>query len=167
MVVWWFRLLVVCALVGAASPAVALEYERAGWEAELSTLFHGVSGTVRIVDEFTLEVENFTYDGGGIAVFFWLDDPDSPGPDPDYAIGTPIGSNLVGMQFNGDSFQIDTGNESLDGHDGISVWCTLAKVSFGDGAFQPVPEPRGLLLQAAALASLFGIARVRRARRRV
>ena len=43
-----------------------------GWQAELATLFHDVSGTVTIVDDDTVRVDDFVFDGGGPLVFFYL-----------------------------------------------------------------------------------------------
>ena len=43
-----------------------------GYKASLSTNSHNVSGTVSVVDADTLLVEDFTFDGAGISVFFYL-----------------------------------------------------------------------------------------------
>ena len=159
------RLLLILACTSLASEARAQGQERVGWEAQLSTLAHGVSGTVRIVDEFTLEVEHFSYDGGGISVYFWLDDPAFQGEGVDYENGVPVGSDLVQMGFVDADLLIDTGDVSLDGHDGISVWCVAAGVSFGDGIFVPLPEPGAVSLQSAGLGTLGALLTLRRRRR--
>ena len=39
------------------------QISRTGWQAELSTDFHDVSGTVTIVDDNTIQLNNFNYDG--------------------------------------------------------------------------------------------------------
>ena len=41
---------------------------RVGQSAVLETRFHSVSGTATIVDNCTIVIENFTYDGGGLDV---------------------------------------------------------------------------------------------------
>ena len=54
-----------------ASPALHAAV-MVGWQADLQTIFHAVEGTVTIKDDNTLKFENFSYDGGGPAVYFYL-----------------------------------------------------------------------------------------------
>jgi Electron transfer DM13/PEP-CTERM motif len=136
--------------------ASAMPYEQAGWQAELRTRFHGVSGTVTIIDEFTLRVDDFSYDGAGIEVFFWLDDANAT--EPTFVGGYAVGPQLVRpTPYEDESILLDLGTHSLRGHRAISVWCTIAEVSFGNGFFAPpasVPEPSTALLVALGMASL-------------
>ncbi len=159
-----FAMMALSLLAGAPASAAAAAYPRAGWEAELSQVAHGVSGTVRIVDEFTLYVEDFNYDGTGLTVYFWLDDENWGGPDVDYDSGIAVSQNLIGPPFNGASLELDLGAISMDGHDGISVWCEDVAFSFGDGVFQAVPEPGTAVQNAATIATLLGLLRGRRRR---
>lgn len=135
--VTFFAVLLPCSPVVAQSPDI-------GWQAPLSTDFHDVSGTVSIVDSDTLLVEDFTYDGGGIVVYFYLAENDSTSA---FSNGLAIGDNLLGMVYDGTQpdFTVDlpTGT-TVDGYHAISVWCITAGVSFGSGTFMPpatVPEP--------------------------
>ncbi len=118
-------------------------YARTGWTATLSTLAHNVSGTVTIVDENTVRVDDFHYDGGGIAVYFVL------GASNDYAgfsSGLVIGNNLLGTPYNGGTLTINLpGASTLDGYNAISVWCVPAGANFGSGSFLAVPEPPALV----------------------
>ena len=123
-----------------ASTAVA-QYPRAGFEAFLDGqgLPYGVGGTATIVDADTILFEDFTYNGTGISVFFYLAATDN---DAAFASGLPIGPQLVGQVFNGSTFTVDlpTG-ETLDAYGAISVWCVAAGLNFGSGAFlQEDPE---------------------------
>lgn len=115
-----------------------------GWHTELSTDFHDVSGTVRVLDANTLQFEDFTYDGEGIVVHFYLAEEDRT---LSFIRGLSIGEDLVGTPYDGTQpdFTIDLPSGStIDGYNAISVWCVTAGVSFGSGTFVPptqVPEP--------------------------
>ena len=102
-----------------------------GTSATFSDLAHDVSGTLTVIDDRTLEVSNFFYDGGGVTVFFYT------GTDGDYRDGT-AGAGPIGPQLNGRSYQGDTirltipDNLTLDEFNGISVWCVPFRANFGD-----------------------------------
>jgi hypothetical protein len=101
--------------------------------------FHDVSGTVTIVDEDTVRVDDFTYDGDGIVVYFYLGASDDP---VDFASGLQIGNDLFGTSFNGSEgpMLIDLPTATtLDGYNAVSVWCVAANASFGSGTFASVP----------------------------
>jgi hypothetical protein len=115
-----------------ASPAAA-DYPRAGWQAVLCPMAHDVSGTVTIIDEDTVKVEAFTYDGGGMSVYFVLGAQDT---DEAYSVGLAIGDDIFGTVYNGESFDIDLPQgTTLDGYNAISVRCVEAGMSFASGPF--------------------------------
>lgn len=103
-----------------------------GQTGELSTLAHSVSGTATIVDDCTIEITNFNYDGGGIIVEVYA------GTDEDYQppVGFAISDNIFGTRFENQTFtvQLPT-NKTLDDLNGISIWCSDVGVSFGDSLF--------------------------------
>lgn len=127
-------------LAAATIAVVALPSARAvtpeiGWRADLSTLFHGVAGTVTVVDDDTVRVDDFVYDGQGISVFFYLGAEESNAA---FRNGLSIGPQLVGPAFDGTQppLLIDLpGGETIDGYHAISVWCVAVGVSFGEGTF--------------------------------
>ena len=132
------------------------EYERAGWFAELNILFHGVSGQVVIIDEDSLRVDNFIYDGGGLSggVYFHLGESDTQ---TDFESRLLVGLVLVGSSYDGTGeplFFDLPGENTLDPYKAISVWCVDAKANFGSGAFV-VPEPATVSLLAIAWVALF------------
>ena len=97
-----------------------------GTTAALSERFHDVSGTVRVVDDCTLEIENFTFDGGGLDVRITVAEG------TDYANGTALTGDLLGDPIDGETMTLPlpTGL-SLDDFDHISVWCVAAGEDFG------------------------------------
>ncbi len=109
-------------------------YDRAGWDANLSTFFHNVSGRVIIEDADTIRVENFYYDGQGPAVYFYLAEQNT---NESFKNGLAIGSLLTRpTAYNNETLTIDlpAGN-TLDGYHAISVWCAAVSVNFGSGLF--------------------------------
>ena len=121
-------------LVSCASQvAVAQMMPAIGYRTSLSTRSHDVSGTVTIVDEDTILVEDFVYDGGGLSVFFYLGTSEDS-----FESGLEIGPQLVGTVYDGtqDSFTIDLPEGmTVEGYNAVSVWCVIANVSFGEGTF--------------------------------
>ncbi len=113
-------------------------YPRAGYQAELSTVYHNVSGAVTIVDENTILVEHFYYDGGGPAVYFYLGAEDSSDA---FKSGIPIGPLLSGTPRNDDELVLHLSSPTtLDGYNAVSVWCADVKINFGSGTFID-PDP--------------------------
>lgn len=104
-----------------------------GTSAVFSNFSHDIGGTLTIVDDRTLEITNFTYDGGGPSVFFYL------GTDGNYSPqtgGVLVGTQLNGRPFNGETITIDLPpNITLDDFNGVSVWCDIFFVNFGDAQF--------------------------------
>ena len=107
-------------------------HPRVGQSLVLSTRSHGVSGTATVIDDCTIEVEGFNYDGGGVDVRFY------GGLGGNYVNGFPMTDDLVGTRFTNDQLTITIPDgRSLDDIDGLSVWCFDFSVSFGDGLFAP------------------------------
>lgn len=121
-----------------------LSSPQVGWQAELVTdISHDVGGTATIVDEDTLRIDNFTYDGGGSAVYFYLATVEN---DTAFENGLRIGTLLSDIVFDGNQgpllVDLPVG-ETLEGYHGFSVWCEARASNFGSGTFVPgiVPEP--------------------------
>jgi Electron transfer DM13 len=104
-----------------------------GWVASLSTIAYNVSGQATIVDDCTIRIDNFNYDGGGLPdVFVYA------GLDGDYAGGFAISDNLYGMSHTDETLTLTLPQtRTLDDLNGISVWCVQAQVDFGSGMFAP------------------------------
>ena len=96
----------------------------------LSKRGHGVSGTSTVIDDCTIQLSNFNYDGGGLPdVYVW------GAKGGNYSSGFRMGSNLFGTPRSNASVQVSLQTGDIDKLDGISIWCERARVSFGDGLF--------------------------------
>jgi mono/diheme cytochrome c family protein len=93
---------------------------------------HDVGGTARIIDDCTIEITDFTFDGGGIDVRVY------GALGGDYDNGFAIGPDLTRSQsYDGETLTVQLSeDQSLDDLDGISIWCVPVGVDFGSGSFQ-------------------------------
>ncbi|MFT5484823.1 MAG: hypothetical protein ACI9GW_003491, partial [Halieaceae bacterium] len=109
------------------------DHPKVGQSTSLITRAHRVSGTVTAVDNCTLELTNFIYDGRGIVVQAYTGQDGNFFGDGVHAIS----ANLVGPSYNDATlrFSLPTG-VSLDDFNSFSIWCVAVGVSFGDGIFQ-------------------------------
>merc|ERR1712141_819780 len=123
---------------------------------EFTNYAHGIGGTVYAIDEKTLLIKGFTYDGAGPDAFFWSGTQGSPS-----GVGTILPYPFEGkfFEYEDQSAPILTGRfsgdkdikltlpDSLKTTDlkWISVWCRAFSVNFGDLTF-----PEGLALEEAS-----------------
>ena len=109
---------------------------RVGWAANLSTRQHGVSGRAVIVDDHTVRIEHFNYDGLGPRVYAYLAQSESNGA---IANGVIIGGLL---RSHGPAYVNDTitltlpASMTLSGFPVVAIWCADFNVNFGSGYFQ-------------------------------
>lgn len=115
---------------GFAPAACEKTNAKVGQVATLSTRSHGVSGKVVVVDNCTLEIRNFNYDGGGLSKVFIYG-----GKASNYVAGFPVGNNLRGTSFANQTLTVTLSAGDLDKMDGVSIWCADANANFGDGLF--------------------------------
>jgi mono/diheme cytochrome c family protein len=104
-------------------------HAKVGQVAELTPIFHGVSGLATVVDDCTIEITNFNYDGQGIVVEIYA------GLDGDFGDGFSVSDNLVRAGgYSNDTLRVQLPEDkTLDDLDSLSVWCVAVGVSFGDG----------------------------------
>lgn len=107
-------------------------HAKIGQSLQFSNLFHDVSGTATIVDDCTIEITDFTYDGTGIDVRIYA------GVGGNYHNGFAISPDLLAPQpYDGATLTVQLPvDRTLDEVDGLSVWCVAVGSSFGDGLFQ-------------------------------
>jgi hypothetical protein len=117
----------------ASAPAAAcspVANTKVGKTASLSTRSHLVSGQAKIVDSCTIEITNFNYDGLGLSRVFVYG-----GLAGNYRAGFPIGPNLKGTVYTGQTLRVTLNAGDIDKFDGISIWCADANANFGDATF--------------------------------
>ena len=109
------------------------DHPMVGHIANLETYFHQVSGTAEIIDDCTIEIRDFTYDGTGIDVRIY------GGLGGNYVDGFPMTEDLLlpGGYDNDTIYATLPDDKTLDDLDGISVWCIDVAVDFGSGMFGP------------------------------
>ncbi len=103
---------------------------KVGKTAALSTRSHLVSGQATIIDSCTIEIANFNYDGLGLSKVFVYG-----GLAGNYRAGFPIGPNLKGTVYTGQTLRVTLNAGDIDKLDGISIWCADANANFGDATF--------------------------------
>lgn len=109
------------------------EHPNVGQRATFVNGFHDISGTAVIVDDCTIEIQDFTFDGGGINVQVYLGIGgfflESDG-------GFSSSDDLVGIAFNGGILRVTLPEgRTLDDFDSISIWCVPVGVSFATAVF--------------------------------
>ena len=109
----------------------AATHDKVGHSAELSTRSHDVGGIATIVDDCTIRIDMFEFDGAGINVQIY------GGLAGNYEQGFSMSEDLRrDTPYSGESLivQLPEGLD-LDDLDGISVWCVPAGADFGSGQF--------------------------------
>ena len=108
------------------------DHPRVGQSLTFATRAHGVRGSARVVDNCTIVVESFDYDGGGVDSRFY------GAKNSTWADGFALSENLVRpMAYRGETITLKVPvGKSLDDLDGLSVWCIPFAASFGDGQFE-------------------------------
>ena len=129
---WKPMLTSIFALALIASAAQA-QYSREGWVADLRPGFHQSQGLATIIDERTIQIDHFTYDGTAPAVYFYLGETDTHA---DFVDGIAIGPHLT-RAYNDETIvvQLPMG-ETIDGYGAISVWCAAVSASFTSATFR-------------------------------
>lgn len=109
-------------------------HPKIGQVATFSTFAHQVAGTAVIVDDCTIRVDDFVFDGQGIDVRFYS------GLGGDYLNGFSMSEADIRRPEGYDGSEVVYAQlpegRTLDELDGISVWCVPVSASFGDGLFQ-------------------------------
>jgi len=121
------------AITGCGSDHIAV-----GAVAILETHFHDVAGTATIIDDCTVEITDFTFDGAGLDVRAVLSD------DPEFSSFDIISEDLRDDgPYDGTTLTLSLREGmTLDSMYYLSIWCVPAGASFGDGMFLLYPESR-------------------------
>ena len=106
-------------------------HPKVGQTAQLQNFFHDVGGTAEIIDDCTIEITGFTFDGEGIDVQMY------GGFEGMYDNGFSMSENLVRTEpYLGETirFTLPEGR-TMDDVGGVSVWCVPVGADFGSGTF--------------------------------
>lgn len=116
----------------ASAQSCKSDHPSVGKKATLQTEAHGVSGVARMVNNCTIEIDSFNYDGGGLDVRM-LASKDGTFTDQD----TYLTNDILGKSYRNEKFTIVLpANVTLDDVKWLSVWCVSVGVSFGRGEFK-------------------------------
>ena len=112
----------------------AKTHSKVGYYGSFETLAHNVSGRAEFIDDCTIKITEFNYDGEGPDVYFY------GAIDHKY---TEVDAFAIGQKINGAAYNNAEiiiripDNKTLDELTGISVWCVDFDVSFGQLTFTP------------------------------
>ena len=108
-------------------------YPRAGWVAPLAPGAHMSRGLATIIDERTIQVDHFYYDGTAPAVYFYLGETNTQTA---FVNGIPIGPHLDHAFADATvTVQLPVG-QTLDGYGALSVWCADFQANFTSASFR-------------------------------
>lgn len=107
-------------------------HSKVGQTGLFSTFDHGVTGNLTVIDDCTIEISGFSYDGGGPQVYFYAG-TNSNYQSPDAFRFSKL---LTGTSFSNKTVTlvIPVG-KSLDDFNSLSVWCVDFNANFGDVVF--------------------------------
>ena len=92
---------------------------------------YGISGRAVIVDERTIQLQNFNYNGSGPDVRVYL------GVDNDFINGPIITGPINGTVRQNATVDLPLPDDvTLDDFNSISIWCTIFNFSFSEGIFR-------------------------------
>ncbi|MEQ8955352.1 MAG: DM13 domain-containing protein [Gammaproteobacteria bacterium] len=120
---------------GSVPSGCTSSHPNVGLSATLTRRFHNVAGTATILDDCTIQLTNFFYDGGGIDVHVYAGNNLQFHPADG---GFSLKSGLLGTAYNNGTLTITLpSGVTLDDFDSISIWCVPVGQSFGDARFIP------------------------------
>jgi len=106
---------------------------RVGWTADLgiNTGEGQVSGFVTMVDDCTLELHDFSYDGNGIDVRVY------GAQGSQFKPAFTMGPNIVGRTFRKETWRVSLpADKTLDDLNWVGIWCVAVGANFGSGPFK-------------------------------
>jgi len=109
-------------------------HSKVGHYGSFETIAHNVSGRAEFIDDCTIRITEFSYDGGGPEVYFY------GAVDHKYAESDAfaIGQKINGIVYNNDEVILRIPNDkTLDDITGVSVWCSDFNANFGQVTFTP------------------------------
>ncbi len=118
--------------LGDTSRSCTKTHSLVGASAAFSMLFHDVAGNAEVLDDCTIEITNFFYDGLGPQVYFYA----AKARNYSGSDAIILGERLNGTVFSNDVIRLKLPEgTTLDDIDSISVWCAEVGINFGDVVF--------------------------------
>jgi len=115
-------------LAGDTGSGCTSNHSRVGHTGEFITFSHDVSGIATIIDDCTIEITQFTYDGGGPQVYFYGGIDKVFNDESAFEIGDLLTNNV----FDNDTLTITLPEgRTLDDLNSLSVWCVRFNANFG------------------------------------
>jgi hypothetical protein len=109
-------------------------HSKVGYYGFFETIAHNVSGRAEFLDDCTIKITHFNYDGGGPEVYFY------GGVDHNYSESDAfaMGQKISGIVYNNNEIILRIpDNKTLDDITGMSVWCVDFAANFGQVTFTP------------------------------
>lgn len=101
-----------------------------GLTGNLSRIQHGVSGSVTIISDCEIRIDNFNYDGGGPNVRIY------GGFNGSFASGFNLSEQINGRRYTNETLNVFLPvGETLDDINSFSVWCFEFRENFGSVSF--------------------------------
>eukprot|EP00163_Fabomonas_tropica_P014492 TRINITY_DN2639_c0_g1_i1.p2 TRINITY_DN2639_c0_g1~~TRINITY_DN2639_c0_g1_i1.p2 ORF type:complete len:132 (+),score=27.36 TRINITY_DN2639_c0_g1_i1:132-527(+) len=112
--------------VHSTDAACAKTHKYVGFSGALSELQHDVKGTLTVVDDCTITITNFHYDGRGPETYMYT------GQDNDFSNGRAIGAVLPDTAVAGGTLtRTLPSGLTFDDFNSVSIWCVPFKANFG------------------------------------
>lgn len=121
-------------LNGVVMGTCAKTHNKVGWYGNFSSLAHNVSGKVTIIDDCSIHISEFYYDGGGPEVYIYAADNHNYSD----ASAFSVSQRINGTEYDNSSLTLTLPvGKTLDDFTGLSVWCVDFDANFGQMEFTP------------------------------
>ncbi len=136
-IIGWAACLTTSLVLGlAAAPQASADFYKTGWVADLPPGTHATDGIITIVDESTLQVEHFYYDGTAPAVYFYLGEDNTQ---QSFINGWEV-PPMLDQEYVDASLTLSVPPPmTMADYNAISVWCAAFNANFTSASFAPVP----------------------------
>lgn len=119
---------------GVSNIACEKTHSMVGYSGFFETFNHNVAGKATIIDDCTIEITQFDYDGGGPDVYFY----GAINHAYEGASAFAIGKKINGQVYENATITLKLPqNKTLDDLTGLSVWCVDFNANFGQMTFTP------------------------------